>query len=72
MEVIAGQSMFGVHKGMQRIHLRLRLTTCKKKQTTTTKRNLPFDVGNLELETVNMDLLHCLCGSSSNMMSLTL
>ena len=57
MKAIAGQSMFGMHKGMQRIHLRLRLTTYKK------TRNFPFDVSNLNLETVNVDLLHCLCGS---------
>ena len=24
---------------------------------------LPFDVSNLNLETIGMDLLHCLCGS---------
>ena len=31
-EAIAGQSMFGMHKGTQGIHLRLRLTTCDKKK----------------------------------------
>ena len=56
-EAIAGQSMFGMHKGTQGIHLRLRLTAFGKK-----KRNFPFDVGNLDHETVGMDLLHCLCG----------
>ena len=30
-EAIAGQSMFGMHKGTQGIHLRLRLTACDKK-----------------------------------------
>ena len=30
-EAIAGQSMFGMHKGMQGIQLRLRLTACDKK-----------------------------------------
>ena len=29
-EAIAGQSMFGMHKGTQGIHLRLRLTACDK------------------------------------------
>ena len=33
-EAIAGQSMFGMHKGTQDIHLRLRLTACKKKNET--------------------------------------
>ena len=56
MEAIAGQSMFGMHKGMQGIHLRMHLTRCNK-------ITLPFDVGNLDLKIVNMDLLHCLCGS---------
>ena len=32
-EAIAGQSMFGMHKGTQGIHLRLRLTACDKKKT---------------------------------------
>ena len=59
MEAIAGQSMFGMHKRMQGIHLRLHLTAFRKKN----KKNLPFDVGNLNLEKINMDLLHCLCGS---------
>ena len=31
-EAIAGQSMFGMHKGTQGIHLRLRLTACDKKK----------------------------------------
>ena len=31
-EAIAGQSMFGMHKGTQGIHLRLRLTVCDKKK----------------------------------------
>ena len=57
--------MFGMHKRTQGIHLQLRLTACnkktiKKKQQQT---NPPFDVSNLDLETVGMDLLHCLCGS---------
>ena len=30
-EAIAGQSMFGMHKGTQGIHLRLRLTACDNK-----------------------------------------
>ena len=30
-EAIAGQSMFGMHKGTQGIHMRLRLTACDKK-----------------------------------------
>ena len=30
-EAIAEQSMFGMHKGTQGIHLRLRLTACDKK-----------------------------------------
>ena len=30
-EAIAGQSMFGMHKGTQGIHLWLRLTACDKK-----------------------------------------
>ena len=59
-EAIAGQSMFGMHKGTQGIHMRLRLTACNKKKE---KRNFPFDVGNLDHETIGMDLLHCLCGS---------
>ena len=58
-EAIAGQSMFGMHKGMQGIHLRLRLTACDKKK----KLNFPFDVGNLDHETIGMDLFHCLCSS---------
>ena len=62
MEAIAGQSMFRIHKGMQGIHLRLCLTPCKKNNKTK-QPNLPFDVGNLDLETVNVDLLHCLCAS---------
>ena len=62
-EVIAGQSMFGMHKGTQGIHLRLRLTACDKKKNKKKKRNFPFDVGNLDHETIGMDLLHCLCGS---------
>ena len=33
-EAIAGQSMFGMHKGTQGIHLRLRLTACDKKNET--------------------------------------
>ena len=56
MEAIAEQSMFGMHKGMQETHLWLCLTACGEK-------NLPFDVSNLDLKTVNVDLLHCLCGS---------
>ena len=32
-EAIAGQSMFGMHKGTQGIHMRLRLTACDKKKT---------------------------------------
>ena len=31
-EAIAGQSMFGMHKGTQGIHKRLRLTACDKKK----------------------------------------
>ena len=31
-EAIAGQSMFGMHKGTQGIHMRLRLTACDKKK----------------------------------------
>ena len=56
-EAITGRSMFGMHKGTQGIHLRLHLTACDK------KRNFRFDVGNLDHETIGMDLLHCLCGS---------
>ena len=48
IERIAGQSMFGMHKGTQGIHLQLHLTACKN-----------FDVGNLKIIT----LFHCLCGS---------
>ena len=59
MEAIAGQSMFGMHKGTQGIQLRLRLTACNKK----TQKTLPFDVSNLDLKIVDMDLLHRLCGS---------
>ena len=33
-EVIVGPSMFGMHKGTQGIHLRLRLTACDKKEET--------------------------------------
>ena len=33
-EAIAGQSMFGMHKGTQGIHLRLRLTACYLKNET--------------------------------------
>ena len=55
MEAIAGQSMFRIHKGMQGIHLRLCLTACEKNKTK--QPNLPFDVGNLDIETVNVDLL---------------
>ena len=33
-EAIAGPSMFGMHKGTQGIHLRLRLTACGKKNET--------------------------------------
>ena len=33
-EAIAGQSMFGMHKGTQGIHMRLRLTACDKKKET--------------------------------------
>ena len=44
-------------KERKELHLRLRLTACKE------KRKILFDVGNLDLETVGMDLLHCLCGS---------
>ena len=62
-EVIAGQSMFGMHKGKQGIHLRLRLTACDFFKKNLKKLNFPFDVGNLDHETIGMDLLHCLCGS---------
>ena len=31
-EAITGRSMFGIHKGTQSIHLRLRLTACDKKK----------------------------------------
>ena len=31
-EAITGRSMFGMHKGTQGIHLRLRLTACDKKK----------------------------------------
>ena len=62
MEAIAGHLMFRIHKGMQGIHLRLCLTACEKKQKTK-QPNLPFDVDNLDLETVNVNLLHCLCAS---------
>ena len=34
-EAIAGQSMFGMHKGMQGIHLQLRLIACDKKKNET-------------------------------------
>ena len=34
-EAIAGQSMFGIHKGTQGIHLWLRLTACDKKKNET-------------------------------------
>ena len=57
---MAGLSMLKMHKGMQSIHLWLRLIACDKKKL---KKDLPFDVGNLDLETVGMDLLHCLRGS---------
>ena len=33
-EAIARQSMFGMHKGIQGIHLRLHLTACDKKNET--------------------------------------
>ena len=63
-EAIAGQSTFGMHKGTQGIHLRLRLTACDKKIFFLMKLPLqPFDVGNLDHETIGMDLLQCLCGS---------
>ena len=42
--MIAGQSMFGMHKRIQGMHLRLRLTTCDLKNNK--KRNLTLDVGN--------------------------
>ena len=35
MKAIAGQSMFGMHKRMQGIHLRLHLTACKKQNNET-------------------------------------
>ena len=34
-EAIAGQSMFGMHKGTQGIHLRLRITACDLKKNET-------------------------------------
>ena len=57
MEALAGQSMFGMYKGTQRTTPGVASNHMRK------KRNLPFDVGNLDLKTVNVDLLHCLCGS---------
>ena len=100
-EAITGRSMFGMHKGTQGIHLRLRLTACDKNffffnetyvivfvisgvyvlfvgstptglsfcttrsfdKIDNNNNNFPFDVGNLDHETIGMDLLHCLCGS---------
>ena len=35
----------------------------KSQENLKKEQNLPFDVGYLDLETVNMDLFHCLCGS---------
>ena len=34
-----------------------------RKKTKKKQRNTAFHVGNLDHETVGMDLLHCLCGS---------
>ena len=53
--------MFRIHKGMQGIYLQLCLTPCEKKKQK--QPSLPFDVGNLDLETANVDLLQCLCAS---------
>ena len=46
--------------GTQGMHLRLRLTACDKKKK---EKKLPFDVSNLDHETIGMDLLHCFCDS---------
>ena len=41
-EAIVGQSMFGMHKGTQGIHMRLRLTACDKKNNKKIKMKLPL------------------------------
>ena len=35
----------------------------RMQKKTKKKRNIPFHVGNVDHETVGMNLLHCLCGS---------
>ena len=57
MEAIAEQSMFGMHK----VNARNTLMVVSNRMRE--KKHLPFDVSNLDLKTVNVDLLHCLCGS---------
>ena len=41
-EAITGRSMFGMHKGTQGIHLRLRLTACDKKKNKKINETSPF------------------------------
>ena len=41
-EAITGRSMFGMHKGTQGIHLRLRLTACDKKKNKNKNETSPF------------------------------
>ena len=60
--------MFGMHKGTQCMHLRLRLTACKKKK----KRNIPFHVGNLDYKTVAWICFTACVVVTSDTMSLTL
>ena len=57
MEAIAGQSMFGMHKGMQGTTPAVASNRMQKKKETSPLMSA------VDLETVNVDLLHCLCGS---------
>ena len=67
MEVIAGQSMFKMHKGTQGICLRLCLTVCEKQ-----KETFPLMSATLILKQSMWICFTACVVVTSNMMSLTL